>query len=190
MTTSTPWGPAQQSKAYGRDITFYSTAGHGGFRVAPSLLPLMPDYLRAADRYADGNAGWFEEDCAWSLVVSAFPDRFDEKTRENAKCTFRNTYPNEYEKFYNVRLQPGESHARDEELFLEAHVGDYLVLSAFGDWHARVPKGYVALFARRGGASDLRKDDKWFLVLTEEYQRQGGHFVCRPEIHQEIAPIQ
>src|ERR1035438_5453954 len=66
VSTSTPWGPSQQSKSYGPGIVSYSCAGHGGFHVSPTLNAAMPDYLRYPE-------GWYEEDCAWALVALAFP---------------------------------------------------------------------------------------------------------------------
>jgi hypothetical protein len=97
--TSTPWGAAQAATYFGTGIVMYSTAGHGGFHVAAGLLKSMPDYLQRADRYADGTAGWFEEDCAWSIVVISFPDRFNAKTRESAISTMQSTYPEAWQRF-------------------------------------------------------------------------------------------
>jgi len=192
MATSTPWGSSQYSKQYGKGIVYYGTAGHGGFHVSATLLVHMPDYLKTADGYADGTKGWFEEDCAWSLVVTAFPGRFDDKMREEAKETLRHTYPEVYERHYGVTLQPGESHKRDEQLFLQAHANDYLVLAAWGDWHEKVPEGFVGVFAGRGGrtaSGGYPADTKYFLVPDAEYQMQSGHFVVNPAVHQEVGEI-
>lgn len=169
----TPWGKADHSKSYGPGITFYGTPSHGGFHVSAELNKQIPDYFRTADGYADGNAGWYEEDCAWSLVVTIFPDRFDEEMRKSAKWTVANTYPEVYERFYGVVLAPGESHAKDEAKFAADHAKDYLVLSAYGDWHAKVPKGYVGVFAGIGGRTPngmFPDTVKWFLVPEEKYQ--------------------
>ena len=168
----TPWGKSQHSKRFGRGIVSYGTAGHGGFHVSKALLATMPDYMRVADVHADGNAGWFEEDSAWSLVTTCFPDRFTEQDREAAKETLRGTYPDAYERFYGVVLQPGESHAKDKRQFHIDHAGDYLVLSAFGDWHEKLPKGSVGVFAGKGGRTPTGQfpaECKWFLVPEAEY---------------------
>ena len=171
----TPWGSSQQSKKYGPGITFYSTASHGGFRVDAAFLSTMPEYMRDD---CTGSAEWFEEDCAWSMVATCFPDLFDEYDRQKAKETLANTYPDEYEKFYGVVLQPGESHTKDDRQFHAEHANDYLPLSAFGDWHEKVPKGQVGVFAGRGGRRSnggYPDDCKWFLVPDEEYR--GGKMV-------------
>jgi hypothetical protein len=185
----TPWGKSQHSKQYGKGITFYGTAGHGGFKVSAALNQQIPDYMRAADGYADGNAGWYEEDCAWSLVVTIFPERFEETTVISAKETLRNTYPAQYERFYGVTLKPGESHNRDSEVFHAEHANDYLVLSAFGDWHKDVAKGFVGVFAGKGGRTKqghYPDQTKWFLVPDAEYK---PGMVLDPGKYAEMAPI-
>lgn len=61
---------------------------------------------------------------------------------------------------------------RQAELFRTEHANDYLVLSAFGDWHEKVPKGYVGVFAGKGGRTangHFPEDTKWFLVPHAEY---------------------
>ena len=69
MATQTKWGKAQTSKRHGVGIMAYTTSSHGGFHVSPKLNAQIPSYLRRED-------GWYEEDCDWCLVVTAFPDRF------------------------------------------------------------------------------------------------------------------
>jgi hypothetical protein len=179
----TPWGASQDSKQYGKGITFYSTASHGGFKVIAELLAKMPDYLRSSEPRGDARRGtheWFEEDCEWCFVATCFPERFSEQERAAAKDTLRNSFPDEYEKFYNVVLEPGDSYTRDKRLFKAAHAADYLVLSAFGDWHKGVPKGMVGVFAGKGGRTEhghYPDDCKWFLVPDEEY-RPGMVLSC------------
>jgi hypothetical protein len=60
--TNTPWGKAQSRDIISDEgIEFYSTAGHGGYKVSAQLNRLIPKVFRAA-------GGWYEEDCAWSIV--------------------------------------------------------------------------------------------------------------------------
>lgn len=106
MATSTPWGPSQHAERVTRGITFYGTAGHGGYKVSAKLNASMPGHLRLDD-------GWYEEDCDWSLVVTAFPQHFDDKTREAAKRTLKAWKPEAYEAEYGVTLAPGESYMKD-----------------------------------------------------------------------------
>lgn len=188
----TPWGRSQHSKHFGPGVVFYGTAGHGGFHVAASVNALIPEYLRNADSYANGNAGWYEEDCAWALVVTALPDRFDAEIQASAKETLKFTYPDAYERFYGVVLQPGESYAKDERQFMLDHVSDYLVLSCFGDWHADVPKGFVAVYAGIGGRSlhgEFPATVKWFLVPNAEFKPKMVLSHGPELLYPEIPPI-
>jgi hypothetical protein len=93
--TSTPWGAAQTAKAYGKGIVMYTTASHGGFYVSSGLLRRMAKDMRG-DAYA--SLGWFEEDCAWSMVVLSFPERFTLQTRLAAVDTLRSTYPQQFQR--------------------------------------------------------------------------------------------
>lgn len=99
VRTQTPWGTAQSATQCGRGIVLYSTASHGGFHVSAELLKQMPEYLRIADKYADGNAGWFEEDCGVALVVISFPERFSMKWRETAIDIMKMVYPDQWKQF-------------------------------------------------------------------------------------------
>jgi hypothetical protein len=189
-TISTPWGPSQNATPYGEGITFHSTAGHGGFFVAASIESQIPEYLRAA--YVRGTRGWYEEDCDAAIVVVCFPERFTPEQVCEAKASLRAWHPNEYERFYGVTLQPGESFKRDQETFHKAHANDYLVVTAWGSWHKQVGAGFVAVRARIGGRSD-NEDAKegFFLVPESEYQTRGGlPFVVDPSKHPQIEAIQ
>ena len=66
-----------------------------------------------------------------------------------------------------------EDYLVQQELFREEHINDYLVISAFGDWHAKVPAGFVGVFAGRGGrtaSGHYPADTKWFLVPSIDYK--------------------
>jgi len=95
VSTSTPWGVAQSACNYGKGIVQYTTAGHGGFHVSSGLLRKMDEDMRG-DAYAP--LGWFEEDCAWCLVVLSFPERFNMKYRLAALDTARSYYPQQYQR--------------------------------------------------------------------------------------------
>ena len=161
----TPWGVSQTQTSFGDGITCHDTASHGGFHVEAAQNKLIPAYMRRA-------GGFYEEDCEWSIVATVFPAGFTAGNLACAKSTFRNWYPEAYEKFYGVTLAPGESHVRDEQVFKTLHALDYLVLSAFGDWHPKVAKGNVGVFAGIGGRTErggFPDDVKWFSVPKSEY---------------------
>ena len=108
MATSTPWGAAQYSKKYARGIIFYSTAGHGGFHLSPTVNSKVPEALRIED-------GWYEEDCDWALVFVSFPEIF-KKEYANAIQAVRDWHPDRYEKHFGVELRPDESYMKRREL--------------------------------------------------------------------------
>lgn len=57
-----------------------------------------------------------------------------------------------------------------EEEFYQANDGKYLTVCAWGDWHKRVPEGYVGLATRiNGHRSNDDSADRYYLVATEEY---------------------
>lgn len=95
----TPWGEAQSATYYADGVVAYDTAGHGGFHLSKAALRRVPEYLQTADGYADGTAGWFEEDCASAIVVICFPELFPMKWRENAIWTMQHTYPDAWQRF-------------------------------------------------------------------------------------------
>ena len=98
VRTSTPWGTAQSAKHFGVGIVLYGTASHGGFHVSSGLLRKMDEDMRG-DAYSP--LGWFEEDCAYSLVVLSFPERFSVETRLDALNTARTYYPQQYQRICN-----------------------------------------------------------------------------------------
>ena len=77
-----------------------------------------------------------------------------------------------------------QQYLAQKELFQAEHANDYLVLSAFGDWHKDVPKGSVGVFAGKGGRTregHYPEDTKWFLVPQAEY-KPGMILANYPEI--------
>lgn len=185
MATSTPWGSSQYSKVYTKGITFYGTAGHGGFHVSSKFNEKIPAYMREAN-------GWYEEDCDWAKVAVCFPEFFADQ-KAHAKKTLADWCYEEYEKFYGVKLKAGESYTKDKARFYKKHANDYISMSAWGDWHEAVPKGFVGVFAGRGGRSNegygaFPADSKYFLVPEKEYEkRKDFGFIVNPAKHKEVA---
>lgn len=64
----TPWGKSQYGYLWMDGITQYGTAGHGGMKVIKKLNDLIPKPLRYDN-------GWYEEDCAVSIVHYFFYDQ-------------------------------------------------------------------------------------------------------------------
>lgn len=169
----TPWVFADHRKEYAAGIVQYSTPGHGGMKVRDDLNRKIPEYMR-------NKGGWYEEDCEWSKVVAVFPDKFGSEEVEIAKRTFRDWFPEEYEKFYGVRLKAGESYERDCQLYLDSNRGNYLTRAAWGNWHKTVPEGMVGICAVPGTKyelslrAELPEDEIWVLIPESEYQNAEG----------------
>lgn len=88
----TPWGKSQYGYKWMEGIIQYSTAGHGGMKVIKKLNDLIPLPLRYEN-------GWYEEDCAVSIVHYFFYDeilKYCLANDENFCATIRKTGAKEY----------------------------------------------------------------------------------------------
>lgn len=54
-TIMSPWGEVQEIIEYRKGLSFYSTAGHGGYRLTKRYNEMIPKEYRNID-------GWYEED--------------------------------------------------------------------------------------------------------------------------------
>ncbi len=160
---TTPWGQADHEKIYAEGIVFYGTPSHGGFKLDRVRNAQMPPALRE-------RGGWYEEDCAWAKVAYAFPYIFPKEERASAIQTLKTWYPDAWEKLTGTVLAPGESFLKDERCFLEAHVNDWIVISAI---RSEQYPGMVECLATIGGT--LRaNEERRFLVPGDEYQKRGS----------------
>ena len=92
-TIQTPWGTAQTVRTLADGIVSVTTARHGGIRVSPERMELIPEDLRrGCIEWSDGT-GWFEEDCMWSVVYDTFPECFSESAAEGAECAINWLFP-------------------------------------------------------------------------------------------------
>lgn len=174
MATATPWGLSDYKKKYATGIIFYGTPGHGGIHISKKLNEQIHSAWRRVN-------GWYEEDCDWAIVAMTFDQFFNGKELEDAERTAKNWNPKGYMAFTGKEIKPEESYMLRKSLFEELHKNDYVAISAWGDSSEGVPKGYVGVFAGKGGrlpSGDYPDGCKYFLVLDEEYsQRQEFGFV-------------
>jgi hypothetical protein len=85
VTTSTPWGKADMVTRFARGINFYSTPGHGGFKVSAELNKRVPIELREQSFGGLGLQGWYEEDCDAYIVITVFSEHFTPEEVSNAR---------------------------------------------------------------------------------------------------------
>ena len=105
----TPWGVAQEIVNVAEGITRYSTAGHGGYHLSPTMNKLVPVYLqhvpqgRRDANYTSQEMGWYEEDCAWAVVAVVFPTAFKLPWRKTAVAIMERDYPSQWAQFQSER---------------------------------------------------------------------------------------
>lgn len=187
----TPWGESDGSKSYGEGITFYSTPSHGGLRVDAELVKKMPAPFVSGDDYfaKQRAAGWFEEDCDYAFVVLAFSGNFNAEEIEHASQKIRDCYPDQYEAAYGCTIPAEDSRKKRERVFREAHMHDYVTVSAI---QSSTDPSMVEVSAVVGGRNESGHYDqsaiRKFLVPRDEY-RTGDYsvgFVIDTKRHREM----
>jgi hypothetical protein len=81
---ATPWGFADAIDEVGEGIFFASTPSHGGYFVPTSKLSAIPEAHQARALQWSRSRNWYEEDCEWASVATAFPHLFNEHQRKAA----------------------------------------------------------------------------------------------------------
>lgn len=182
VATSSPWGPIQTSQRITEGIVLVSTASHGGYILSPTRVAQMPAPLRQGldDLY-------FEEDCAWCFVVLAFPHEFSPALHAEAVTTCKHYFPEQWEAWTGTTLSLDESPTKRQQHWDQEHRHDWVVTSAWGDWHQRVPQGYVGVCTTMGGRRGHDQGpQRYFLVPKKDY---AFPFAIDLTTHQEIDPI-
>ena len=170
---NTPWGGAQTSEIYADGVVFFTTAGHGGFKLDRARNAAMPKALRVA-------GGWYEEDCEWAKVAVAFPDLFTKSERRSAEDSLRHWYPDAWEAVHGRALAAGESREKDRRLFEAAHAEDWIVISACRLDDA--PEMVRCIAARGGDRASIER--RAYLVPASDYTSGPFGFVIDERAHQ------
>lgn len=173
LPVGTPWGPSQTATIHAEGVFEHSTASHGGFHLASYRNARVHPMLRTDD-------GWYEEDCAWSIVAITFPDLFTAYERRCAERTLKDWWPDAWEAIFGTILGPGESHERDRRAFEAEHRDDWIVVSAITSSHQ---PGFVECVATPGGKRDAATPKRRFLVPSAEYTAGRFGFVIDPGLH-------
>ena len=163
MSVSTPWGGSQIAVVYAEGVVAHMTSGHGGFHLSADRNARVHPLLRK-------DMPWYEEDCEWAIVAISFPDLFTAYERSMAEKTFRNTWPDAWEKIHGRSLAKGESWARDRWIFDQRHAADFIVTSAI---LSDQRPGMTEVVAKIDGGHILRGEERRFLVASDEYAGRG-----------------
>ena len=175
----TPWGQAQSIQDESEGIQSVSTSGHGGYKL---------DRKRNAQVHAAWRkaGGWYEEDCAWSIVVFTFRSRYDERTVERAIGTLKAMFPDKYTLVTGQEVFLAESSVLRERAEKQAALGKWQSYAAWGSWHKDVPEKLVGVVAKIDGREGSGPE-RFFLVPAEEYEKRSLVFVVDPERHAEVS---
>ena len=171
-----PWGGIDHAEQYAEGVHSVGTPSHGGFKLSAAMNRQMPAALRSA-------GGWYEEDCCWARVALGFPHLFTAWERRLAEESLKRWEPDVYEAHFGVTLKPGESHARDEQVFYREHANDWLVTSAL---NSDTYEGMVEVYAQIGGHRGQGTEARRFLVPKEDYSERRFSFVVDPVRHREF----
>ena len=162
MSASTPWGGSQMAVVYAEGVVAHMTSGHGGFHLSTERNAKVHRLLRK-------DMPWYEEDCEWAIVAISFPDLFTAYERSMAEKTFRNTWPDVWEKIHGRSLADGESWTKDRRAFDQRHAADYIVMSAI---LSDQRPGMTEVVAKIGGGHIRGGEERRFLVASDEYARR------------------
>lgn len=181
---TTPWGPPQSYMTYGPGIWSVTTASHGGIWLSEERNSSVPWHMR-------NRSGWYEEDVEYCIPMVVFPEefRFEEKPerKDEAWASFKNNYPEDYEKFTGKVLEPGESRAKDEATWFEENKDRWIVVTAWADNFSFVPDGYVGVATMLGGYGRHPNgvgERRCYLIPKETYDElKTPYFVVLPEDH-------
>jgi len=156
----TPWGPAQMAYQALRGVVWYSTAGHGGLKIAPGIAKRMltPAAIKMGESW--GGALWYEEDVAYAIPFYEHPEWariLDSKmggrsgTREQLEKSIRSYFPR-----YFKMLEEGY------QLPQPPKVGDTLVFKRPMDYRTRKFKAgdKVRVYEVRRGGTVVFQDDQ------------------------------
>lgn len=145
----TLWGAPQHAAQLLPGIWKVHTASHGGMILSDERQAAMPAALKL-----DGTS--YEEDVDWALVVLAFAAEFAQLPGkgfdllvENARASVKAWHPDRYAAHTGEAVAAFDSPVLRRRQALTDMIGQYVVVSASGDWADWVPQGQVGVVARR-----------------------------------------
>lgn len=166
-----PWGPIDHWREIAPGIAEVGTPGHGGIKLSRGRNARIPADVRR-------KGGWYEEDVDWSIVAVFFPEAFSPDEVKQAASALKNYHPEAFTMLTGNEVKPHESRELRRRRFEEESAGRFVVHSAYGSWHERVPEGYVGVVARRDDGAE-----GWWLVSSKRYRqsREFGYVIPEHE---------
>lgn len=158
--------------------TWRTTPGHGYLIPTREANQNVPAFIRSNE---------YEEDCEYSIAICFNTDLFTEETVKRCMETFKNWFPDEYQKAFKVVLQPGESSLKDSYYFeRQKNVGKYEKRTGYGSWCYQVPPGYVYAILREILPTDANYKvstatgkEITGLIKDEVYNQQDSFDLCQ-----------
>ncbi len=184
----TPWGAAQSADHFAPGMAWVDVEGHSGVKLSPERNAVIPAPLRE-------RSGWYDEDDGHPIPQAYFPDEYATLTwgsgqkrnadeiRATAMSTIRDRWPDKYEKVTGETILPGQSSARDEQLWKQAHENDFVYA---GSATAVTEPDHVILTGQVSATGEKEE----FLVPRSEYNAiiDRSKFVIDPAKYRQLPP--
>jgi hypothetical protein len=162
----TPWGLSHSATDVAGDgsVVWYTTPGHGGFKLDAAANSKVPAALRLKD-------GWYEEDCEAARVIVSFPELFSADRCSAAVEALREYAPDSFTAWSGHQVSSAQSVVVSAREFAEGNAGRLVATAAWGSWAVWVPDGSVGVVARpvHGGT------DSWWVVDAARYRARSRH---------------
>lgn len=143
------WGAPQSATQLLPGVWEIQTSSHGGMLLSDQRQSAMPEALRL-------DSPSYEEDVDWALVVLAFEAEFRRLPAkgidllvDNARASVKAWHPDRHTAYTGEAVEAKDSHVLRRRQAVSAQIGNYVVVSASGDWADWVPEGKVGVVARR-----------------------------------------
>jgi hypothetical protein len=88
----TPWGESQTIEQIAPGIRSVTTSSHGGINLSNDRVKELQSKYPGYKTFRNFE-NWFEEDCDWSIVATAWPEFFSKEHVEIATKIVKRSHP-------------------------------------------------------------------------------------------------
>lgn len=154
------------------------------------------DMQTMGDRYQVWEVLVGEEDCDWAVVLLSLRDTnaalasacgkylSETVTLAEVRNAVRDWNPDFWYGLTGEMPTADESYVVRKREFERDNADNYVTRAAWGDWHKKVPTGFVGVVASR--KSDGH--ERYFLVPSADYQaREGSHIITSEQVWEDHA---